>query len=127
MNKCLTCGCELESKLKSYCKTCGDKRTKINQQKYRDKLKYDKEQFLTQIELKGKKFCNTIPKKEEVILVIKDDRYDLANYASVKELLDIQNIIKQVKKGIVKIEKVYEKYSYKYNKDCLKKYIRRCI
>ena len=72
MNKCLTCGCELESKLKSYCKTCGDKRTKINQQKYRDKLKYDKEHFLTQIELKGKKFCNTIPKKEEIILVIKD-------------------------------------------------------
>ena len=127
MNKCLTCGCELESKLKSYCKTCGDKRTKINQQKYRDKLKYDKEQFLTQIELKGKKFCNTIPKKEEVILVIKDDRYDLANYASVEDMIDIQNIIKQVKKGIVKIEKVYEKYSYKYNKDCLKKYIRRCI
>ena len=127
MNKCLTCGCELESKLKSYCKTCGDKRTKINQQKYRDKLKYDKEQFLTQIELKGKKFCNTIPKKEEVILVIKDDRYDLANYASIEDMIDIQNIIKQVKKGIVKIEKVYEKYSYKYNKDCLKKYIRRCI
>ena len=127
MNKCLTCGCELDSKLKSYCKTCGDKRTKINQQKYRDKLKYDKEQFLTQIELKGKKFCNTIPKKEEVILVIKDDRYDLANYASIEDMIDIQNIIKQVKKGIVKIEKVYEKYSYKYNKDCLKKYIRRCI
>ncbi len=127
MNKCLTCGVELDSKLKSYCKTCGDKRTKINQQKYRDKLKYDKEQFLTQIELKGKKFCNTIPKKEEVILVIKDDRYDLANYASIEDMIDIQNIIKQVKKGIVKIEKVYEKYSYKYNKDCLKKYIRRCI
>ena len=29
MNKCLTCGVELESKLKSYCKTCGDKRSKI--------------------------------------------------------------------------------------------------
>ena len=126
MKKC-ECGVELESKLKSYCKTCGDKRTKINQQKYRDKLKYDKEQFLTQIELKGKKFCNTIPKKEEVILVIKDDRYDLANYASVEDMIDIQNIIKQVKKGIVKIEKVYEKYSCKYNRDCLKKYIRRCI
>ena len=127
MNKCLTCGCELESKLKSYCKTCGDKRTKINQQKYRDKLKYDKEHFLTQIELKGKKLCNTIPKKEEVILVIKDDRYDLANYASIEDMIDIQNIIKQVKKGIVKIEKVYEKYSCEYNIDCLKKYIRRCI
>ena len=127
MNKCLTCGVELESKLKSYCKTCGDKRTKINQQKYRDKLKYDKEQFLTQIELKGKKFCNTIPKKEEVILVIKDDRYDLANYASIEDMIDIQNIIKQVKKGIVKIEKVYEKYSCKYNMDCLNEYIRRCI
>ena len=127
MNKCLTCGCELESKLKSYCKTCGDKRTKINQQKYRDKLKYDKEHFLTQIELKGKKFCNTIPKKEEVILVIKDDRYDLANYASIEDVLDIQNIIKQVKKGIVKIKKVDEKCSGEYNIDCLKKYIRRCI
>ena len=126
MKKC-ECGVELDSKLKSYCKTCGDKRTKINQQKYRDKLKYDKEHFLTQIELKGKKFCNTIPKKEEVILVIKDDRYDLANYASIEDMIDIQNIIKQVKKGIVKIEKVYEKYSYKYNKDCLKKYIRRCM
>ena len=65
MNKCLTCGCELQSKLKSYCKTCGDKRTKINQQKYRDKIKYDKEHFLTQIELKGKKLCNTIPKNQE--------------------------------------------------------------
>ena len=126
MKKC-ECGVELDSKFKSYCKTCGDKRTKINQQKYRDKIKYDKEHFLTQIELKGKKFCNTIPKKEEVILVIKDDRYDLANYASIEDMIDIQNIIKQVKKGIVKIEKVYEKYSYKYNKDCLKKYIRRCI
>ena len=71
MNKCLTCGCELESKLKSYCKTCGDKRTKINQQKYRDKLKYDKEQFLTEIELKGKKLCNSIPVKEKVEVIIK--------------------------------------------------------
>ena len=41
MNKCLTCGCELQSKLKSYCKTCGDKRTKINQQKYSCKYNID--------------------------------------------------------------------------------------
>lgn len=127
MNKCLTCGCELQSKLKSYCKACGDIRNKNNQQKYRERLKKEKEYKISKIDLKGRKFCNTISKKEKLLLVIEDDRNDLANYASVEDMIDIQNIIKQVKKGIVKIEKIYEKYSEKYNKSYLEKYIRRCM
>ena len=127
MNRCSTCGCELQSKFKSYCKTCGDKRTKINQQKYRDKLKYGKEEFLTQISLKNKKLCNSIPTKPKINLNLQEENKDLTKIASVEDLLDIQKIIKQVKKGIKNIETVYIKYDKKYKREYLNNYIRRIM
>ena len=92
-----------------------------------NKIEIDKSEVLTE-----KEISEIINKYEGKEILIKDlykivseinSLYEEKGFIVCKAILPEQTI----KKGIVKIEKVYEKYSCKYNIDCLKKYIRRCI
>ena len=77
----------------------------------------------SEFEAKGKnarycKKCN--PSKYE-------STKDVSYRFSVDHMLDIQDMLKKVKKNILDIEAIYIKYKNKYKKEILEKYIARIM
>lgn len=114
--KYCSCGVEIEAK-NTYCPSCKEKRKEVYKERYR--IKYSK---------KSKVISNSFPPvpKEEVEKCQKLIEKDLSCYAKVDTLISIQNDCKKVKKGLMNIEKIFEKYK-KFDKDLLKRYVERVM
>lgn len=103
---CKECGIEIEYKPnRKYCKKCAIEVQKIRVKKYNTFIREHKDE-------------------SESLYFEKDD---LTQIASVSDMIDIQHIVKKVKKGYSNVQEIYDKYKNIYDKKRLEKYIERCM